>query len=111
MSYPLTIHYEIPHGVASSIGLIPLLEINGEFIKDPLNRICENLELTYDELKQMIKIIPQGVIPYTLDAWGIPEDQLPKLADESFTKGRMNNNIVDLKIDDVLIILKELYSD
>ena len=111
MSYPLTIHYEIPHGIASSIGLIPLLEINGEFIKDPLNRICENLELTYDELKQMIKIIPQDVIPYTLDAWGIPKDQLPKLADESFTKGRMNNNIVDLKIDDVLIILKELYSD
>ena len=111
MSYPLTIHYDIPHGVASSIGLIPLLEINGEFIKDPLNRICKNLELTYDGLKQMIKFIPKGVIPYTLDAWGILENQLPKLADESFTKGRMNNNIVDLKTEDVLIILKELYSD
>ena len=111
ISYPLTIHYGIPHGVASSIGLIPLLEINGEFIKDPLNKICNNLELTYDKLKQMIKTIPQGVIPYTLDAWGIPEDQLPKLVDESFTKGRMNNNIVDLKTDDVLMILKELYSN
>ena len=63
------------------------------------------------ELKQMIKTIPQGVIPYTLDDWGIPKAQLPKLAGESFTKGRMNNNIVDLKTDDVLIILKELYSD
>ena len=111
MSYPLTIHYGIPHGIASSISLLPLLEINGKFIKEPIDRICNNLELTYNELKQTIKAIPQDVIPYTLKAWGIPEDQLPKLAGESFTKGRMNNNIVDLKTDDVLMILKELYSD
>jgi alcohol dehydrogenase class IV len=111
MSYPLTIHYGMPHGVASSISLIPLLEINGEFIKEPLNRICNNNELTYDELKETIKAIPQGVIPYTLDEWGIPENKLTKLAAESFTKGRMDNNVVDLTTNDVLGILKELYSE
>ena len=109
ISYPLTIHYGMPHGVASSISLIPLLEINGKLIKEPLDRICNNNELTYDELKETIKAIPQGVIPYTLDEWGIPEDQLPKLADESFTKGRIDNNIVDLTTDDVLNILNEIY--
>ena len=111
ISYPLTIHYGIPHGVASSISLLPLLEINGKLIKEPLDRICKNNELTYDELKQTIKAIPQGVVPYTLDEWGIPEDQLPTLAAESFTKGRMDNNVVDLTTDDVLEILKELYSE
>jgi alcohol dehydrogenase class IV len=111
MSYPLTIHYGIPHGVASSISLLPLMEINGKLIKEPLDRICNNNELTYDELKQTIKDIPKGVVPYTLDEWGIPEDQLPTLAAESFTKGRMDNNVVDLTEDDVLGILKELYSD
>ena len=111
MSYPLTIHYGIPHGVASSISLIPLLEINGKFIKEPLDRICKNNELTYDELKKTIKALPQGIIPYTLDEWGIPENQLPKLAAESFTKGRMDNNIVELSTDDVLGILKELFSE
>jgi alcohol dehydrogenase class IV len=111
MSYPLTIHYGIPHGVASSISLLPLMEINGKLIKEPLDRICNNNELTYDELKQTIKDIPKGVVPYTLDEWGIPEDQLPTLAAESFTKGRMDNNVVDLTEDDVLSILKELYSD
>ena len=109
MSYPLTIHYGIPHGIASSISLIPLLEKNAEFIKEPLDRICENNELTYDELKQAIKAIPNGVIPYKLKEWSIPEDQLIKLAAESFTKGRMENNIVDLTRDDVLMILKEIY--
>ncbi len=111
MSYPLTIHYGIPHGVAASISLLPLLEMNGEFIKEPLDRICKNNELTYDELKQTIKAIPQGVIPCTLDEWGIPENQLLKLAEESFTKGRMDNNIVDLTTDDVLVILKEIYRE
>ena len=77
LSYPLTLHYGIPHGIASSISLLPLLEINGKFIKEPLDRICNNLELTYNELKQTIKVIPQGIIPYTLDEWSIPKDKLP----------------------------------
>ena len=65
--------------------------------------------MTYDKLKETIKAIPQGVIPYTLDEWGIPENQLTKLAAESFTKGRMENNILDLSNDDVLMILKDIY--
>ena len=74
-----------------------------------INKICNKNELTYNELVQAIKAIPKGVVPYTLDEWGIPENQLPKLASESFTKGRMDNNIVDLTTDDVLEILKEIY--
>ena len=110
MSYPLTIHYGVPHGVASSISLIPLLEINGSMIKEPLDRICNNNELTTDELKEVIRSIPENVIPYTLDKWGIPEDKLSTLAEESFTKGRMDNNIVDLTISDVKRLLNQVYS-
>ncbi len=111
ISYPLTIYYGIPHGIASSISILPLLEINGNYIKEPIERICKNNDLTYDELKACINEIPKGIIPYTLDKWGIPKDQLPKLAEDSFTKGRMENNVVDLSTDVVLGILKELYSE
>ena len=109
ISYPLTIHYGIPHGVASSLSLIPLLDINREWIKEPLDRICNKMELTYEKLKEAIMSIPEGIIPYSLNDWGIPEDHLPKLADESFTKGRMENNIVALTNDDVFMILKDIY--
>ena len=109
MSYPLTIHYGIPHGVASSISLIPLLEINGDHIKPALEKIYNNNKMTFDELKQGIKNIPQDAIPFTLDEWRIPKDDLPFLAIESFTKGRMENNIVDLSEQDVLSILKNIY--
>lgn len=109
MSYPLTIHYGIPHGVASSISLIQLLELNGSLIKEPLDRIYSNNELTPDQLKEAIKSIPLNVIPFKLNKWGVPKEELPKLASESFTKGRMDNNIVDLSEQDVLSILKNIY--
>ena len=105
ISYPLTIRFGIPHGVASSLSLIPLLEINGKQIKNTLDNICQTLNLTFDELIQKIKIIPEGVIPYTLSEWGIQENDLPLLVKESFTKGRMDNNIVDLTKDQVFDIL------
>ena len=108
ISYPLTIRFGIPHGVASSISLIPLLEINGKQIKDPLDNICQTLNLTFDELIQKIKIIPEGIIPYTLSEWGVAKSDLPQLVDESFTKGRMDNNIVDLTKDQVLEILHSI---
>ena len=105
ISYPLTIRFGIPHGVASSLSLVPLLEINGKHIKESLDKICHSLEVTYDELIQKIKAIPEGIIPYTLSEWGIQENDLPQLVEESFTKGRMDNNIVDLTQDDVFDIL------
>jgi len=106
ISYPLTIRFGIPHGVASSFSLIPLLEINGKHIKKTLDKICHSLEVTYDELIQKIKAIPEGIIPYTLSKWGIQEEDLSQLVEESFTKGRMDNNIVDLTKDRVFEILK-----
>ena len=105
ISYPLTIRFGIPHGVASSLSLIPLLEINGEHIKEPLDKIYQTLDITIDELIQKIKAIPKGIIPYTLSEWGIQEEDLSQLVEESFTKGRMDNNIVDLTQDDVFDIL------
>jgi len=47
----------------------------------------------------------KSIYHYSLDKWGILVDQLPKLVDESFTKGRMDNNIVDLYKKDVMSIL------
>ena len=67
-----------------------------------------NIEFNFYELIQKIKIIPRGVIPYTLSEWGIQENDLPLLVKESFTKGRMDNNIVDLTKDQVLEILHSI---
>ncbi len=109
ISYPLTIRYGIPHGIASSISLIPLLKINGKYIQESLDKICHVLDLNYAELNQKIKNIPEGIIPFTLAEWGIAKNELPILAKESFTKGRMDNNIVDLTEENVNNILMSIY--
>ena len=47
---------------------------------------------------------------YKLNAWGIKESELQKLANESFTKGQMDNNIVDLNTTDVVDIFRSIYN-
>ena len=74
-----------------------------------LSKICGILNITIDELIQKIKAIPKGIIPYTLSEWGIQENDLPQLVEESFTKGRMDNNIIDLTKDQVFEILKTIF--
>jgi alcohol dehydrogenase class IV len=108
ISYPLTIHLGIPHGIASSITLLPLLDINRGLINESLDIICNNLKLNYNELKESIKDIPYGILPYTLDKLELSEGQLLALAKESFTNGRLGNNIMELTFDDVLTILKKI---
>ena len=110
ISYPLTINYNIPHGIASSISLIPLLRINREYIKKSLDRIYEINNFTFDQLVQFIRSISENYIPCQLKDWGVPKNQLEDLAKESFTKGRMENNIVDLSIMDVKQILNSIYN-
>ena len=78
------------------MSLLPLLEINKKLIQSSLNIIYEGNKLTHKKLIKIIRSIPQGIIPYTLNEWGIKENQLNKLVEASFTKGRMENNIKDL---------------
>lgn len=40
---------------------------------------------------------------------GVAQSDLPILVDQSFTKGRIDNNIVDLSKNDILSILKYIF--
>jgi len=109
ISYPLTIYYGIPHGIASSISLISLLNMNKDLIEKPIKKICVKMNITYEQLKQKIISIPHGIIPYTLESWDIPKSRLEFLLEHSFTKERMENNIRTLEKSDVKTILESIY--
>jgi alcohol dehydrogenase class IV len=110
ISYPLTAYFNIPHGIASSFALIPLLEINGPLISNDLDKILETLGLgSVVEMISIIKAIPNNNIKYNLRNWGLKESDLDFIAEQSFTKGRMDNNIVDLTKSDVRKILETIY--
>jgi len=109
ISYPLTIYYGIPHGVASSICLVPLLRINKKSILSSLNIICQKNKITFLELVNKIKSIPSDIIPYKMKNWGVCESQLDDLVEESFTYERMDNNIVDLSKNNLRYIFENVY--
>ena len=110
ISYPLTLHFGIPHGIAASISLLPLLDINGSPIEPALKRIYELARLDgMEELKDNISRIPEGQLAFWLREWGVGKEQLEWLVDQSFTSGRMDNNIVDLTRDDVQGIIEAIY--
>tara|TARA_S200000501_G_scaffold190210_1_gene179132 strand:+ start:126196 stop:127296 length:1101 start_codon:yes stop_codon:yes gene_type:complete len=109
ISYPLTINYGIPHGIASSLSLEPLLNINAPLIGKEIDLICKNLDFSLKDLKEKIKNIPDQILPFKLNLWGVKRGHIKKLVKESFTKGRMDNNIVTLNYNDVYQILKSIY--
>lgn len=109
MSYPLTAHYGIPHGIACSITLLPLLKINGQHIKNELNLILSKLNINeVSDLMQMIRNIPDSVLKFRLSEWGIRFSDLNWLISECYTIERMENNIVDLKKEDVYAVLSDV---
>jgi len=111
ISYPLTIKYGIPHGVACSLPLLPLLHINKDAIEKELNQIMTKLKMSnISELKDCIKQIPGDILKFNLKSWGVAQSGLSVLVEQSFTKGRMDNNIVDLTKNQVHQILEEIHS-
>lgn len=110
ISYPLTINFEIPHGLAAFMSIIPLLEINKERIHRELSTLCDVLRINrMNELREAIANLPKPFLKTRLSDWGIKSGDLAKIVDEAFTPGRMENNIVPLARNDVLSILRQIF--
>jgi len=110
ISYPLTINFNIPHGIACSLPLLPLLHINKDSINKEINLIIEKLGLiNFSELDDCLKRIFSGLFKSNLRKWGIIQSNIDKLVDQSFTKDRMENNIEALTKSDVRTILNKIF--
>lgn len=110
ISYPLTIYFQIPHGIAASISLVPLLEINAPKIMSNLESLYAQAQLNgLEQLQKRILSIPAKRLKFRLRDWSIKRDDLSWLAAHCFTKGRMENNIIDLSVSQIEDILKEIY--
>jgi len=103
ISYPLTMLYGVPHGLAASITLNAVGKINkGYFPND------EEIFMLFDKyrgIKNWIDMVCDGVINMRLSSFGITEKDIPTIVDNAFTSGRMDNNPVDLSRSDVIKIL------
>ena len=110
ISYPLTMHYHIPHGTAVSLLLAPVLRLNAPQVKG-IPELLQALGVKdAGELQVRIKgLLSRGHLPTTLREWNMPEEEIPMLAQMGFTKGRADNNPVEINAGVIESILKEIY--
>ena len=98
ISYPLTLRYGIPHGVAVSMLLPALLCINENKIEDKELLLNAYGAKTLEEAGQkIIHLLEKAEISYKLSDWKVKKEELNGIAENCFTKGRMENNPVDQK--------------
>lgn len=110
ISYPLTLGYGIPHGIAVSMLLPALLCINWKTIPETAPLLQAYGVKTPEEAGAKIeKLLDLAKISHRLSDWKVEKEQIETIADHCFTKGRMENNPVDLKKQDVVNILKNIW--
>lgn len=110
MSYPLTLKYNIPHGIACSITLKSLFELNKVHLKSEIKSILTALNISsmnhfWEKILKNIKMN----IPYNLHEYGVPETDIPAIVSSSFQGDRIGNNIVTLNQDIIKEIISSIY--
>lgn len=109
ISYPLTMQCHIPHGTAVSLLMGPVLELNLPAISG-LDALLAafGVEKPQEVGERVTAILKAAGHPVTLREWGATEEMLPDLVAHSITKGRADNNPVELTEQVVYNILKSI---
>lgn len=107
ISYPLTMHHHIPHGTAVSMLLSPVLEMNAPSVEGMEQLLAA---LGIDDARQLKECISEFLVrsgqPASLGGWGVQAEECAELAKLGMTKGRADNNPVELtaeKIEKILL--------
>lgn len=106
ISYPMTMIFEMPHGLAAAITLEAVANRNkGHFPNDI--RLLALFE-RYGGLLHWMDTVCGEEIKLRLSAFGITQDDIEIIVDKAFAGGRMENNPVDFKKEDVRKILEDI---
>jgi len=99
ISYPLTIHYSIDHGIACSLSLPQVMMINITEVPE----IKEIIRIFAEDggISHWMNSICEHHFKLSLSSFGVKEKDIPKLIEESYTKGRMDNNPVFIGKDEL----------
>ena len=110
LSYPLTIKHNIPHGIACSIFITPLLIYNEMMIDIELKQILDNIKRkNTSELINDIKSIPRGIIKYSLSEYGVEKKDLKYIIHKASVEDKLKNNIIDIPEKDISKILYSVW--
>lgn len=106
MSYPMTMLYGVPHGLAAAMTLAQVAMRNrGHFAND---EALFALFAQYGGIQYWLDSTCTDIVSLRLKPFGISAGDIDRIVERSFTGGRMDNNPVDLSQNDVRMILNAL---
>ena len=112
VSYPMTLHYSVPHGIACSLTLGELLMFNKDYInKEKLAHLLDFLGYAdVNELKRKFdELAKEAHLPTSLKEAGIPREGIEVILEEGFHPERVTNNPRELTKIELRQILEGIY--
>lgn len=119
LAYPLGGHYHIPHGLSNSLVLPSVLAFNmpeaaplyAELAGILVPEVCGSTEARAAALVEALRTLIDDVkLPATLQAAGVPERDLPMLAEDAMLQQRLLvNNPREVALADALGIYRAAY--
>ena len=107
ISYPITMRYGVMHGLACALTLDPVSKLNRSSI--PNAGLLFDTYERHGGLKTWLGDVCSGIVDLSLKGFGIREEEIGSIAGAAFTKGRMDNNPVELTLDQVYDILRQVF--
>ncbi|SRR3989344_466500 len=92
VSYPLTLRFNVSHGRSVGMLLPAFIDYNFKHIGYKAKEL-EGMGVTSERIREMLK---EMEMPTRLSEVGVTEGDIPLLASESYTPGRVDNNPRDL---------------
>jgi len=110
VSYPLTVHFNVPHGLACSLTLPSFIRYNSKAVKDRILDIARIIGVeTVDECVEKIEeLISTLNVPRRLSEVGIQRKDIDVIIKEGFRPDRAVNNPRKVTKKDLRVILEEL---
>ncbi|MDD4957672.1 MAG: iron-containing alcohol dehydrogenase [Candidatus Omnitrophica bacterium] len=111
ISYPLTVGFGIPHGVACMLTLGEMLLFNAKEESGKIRVLCDVMGCPGpEEAREMITMIMTGLgVKTRLSEYGITPGDIEYILDRGFTPERMLNNPVHVSRDDLRSILERIF--
>lgn len=107
MGYPITMKFGLEHGFACALTLDAVSKINRQSVvlADMLFDVFEK----HGGLRNWIDETCEGIVRLRLKDFGIAKEGIDDIVTGTFTKGRMDNNPVDITPEQVKEILLSIY--
>ena len=112
ISYPLTAHFGLPHGLACALPLPHLLRFNALKASERVEIMAEAFRSdTTDEsmTSELTKLFEKTGVSLSLSDYGIDKTQVEVIANSAFTLGRADNNIAEVNESDLFNIINQLF--